>query len=258
MKILKSHLKSVISKGKRDDGRELVEYRDIKIEVNPIQRANGSARVRLGNTDVIVGVKIELGEPFPDTPEDGVQIVNAELNSIASPDFEEGPPRPEAIELARVVDRGIREGKAIDTGKLCITPGEKVWCVFMDIYPMNADGNLFDASALAAIIALKNARFPKYDKKTDEIKYDELTNEKLPIKTTPILNTYGKINNSIFLDPSSSEEKVLDARISVATLENGNVCAMQKGETGTFTIDEINKITKDSKKYAEKLRKLVK
>lgn len=258
MKILKSHLRSIVSKGKRDDNRGLMEYRDIEIEINPIQRANGSARVRLGNTEVLVGVKVDVGEPFPDTPENGVQIVNAELNSIASPDFEEGPPRPEAIELARVVDRGIREGKAIDTSKLCITPGEKVWLVFIDIYPINADGNLFDAAALGAIVALKNARFPKYDKKTEEIKHDELTNDKLPIKTTPILNTYGKVNGSIILDPTSSEEKVIDARISVATLENGTVCAMQKGEIGTFTIDEIIKITKDSKKYAEKLRKLVK
>lgn len=258
MKILKSHLVSILKKGKREDERDLMDYRKIEIEVNPIPRANGSARLKLGKTEVIVGVKIDAGEPFPDTPEDGVQIVNAELNSIASPEFEEGPPRPEAIELARVVDRTIRESGAIDTSKLCIEPGEKVWCVFIDIYPINYSGNLFDISALGAIIALKNARFPKYDKKTGEIKHDELTDEKLPIKCIPILNTFAKIDKSILLDPSAREEKALDARLSIATIENGNICAMQKGGNGTFTIEEIINITKSAKKYAEKLRKLVK
>ena len=257
MKILKSHLVSILKKGKREDERELMDYRDIDIKVNSIQRANGSARVKLGKTEVIVGVKLDVGEPFPDTPDDGVQIVNAELNPLASPDFESGPPREEAIELARVVDRTLREGKAIDMNKLCITSGKKVWCVFIDIYPINAAGNLFDASALGAIIALKNARFPKYDKKTDEVKHEELTDKTLPINNIPILNTFGKIDGSILVDPSAREEKAIDARLSIATLENGHICAMQKGNIGTLTIDDVNKLTKLTKKQGEKLRKFV-
>ena len=65
------------------------------------------------------------------------------------------------------------------------------------------------------------------------------------------------IHNDI-VDLNSTEEKAIDARVSVATLENGNVCAMQKGETGTFTIDEINKIVKLAKDNGAKLRKLIK
>ena len=77
-----------------------------------------------------------------------------ELIPLASPDFESGPPREKAIELARVVDRGIRESETIDMAKLCITPEEKVWIVFIDVHVLDYDGNLFDACSLAASAAL--------------------------------------------------------------------------------------------------------
>ena len=57
-----------IEKGKRLDGRGLSDYREIKIEQGLIERAEGSARVLLGKTEVLVGVKIGTGTPFPDTP----------------------------------------------------------------------------------------------------------------------------------------------------------------------------------------------
>lgn len=258
MKIVKSHLKSTIINGIRDDNRKLYQYRDIKIDVNPIPKANGSARVKIGKTEVLVGIKMDVGEPFPDTPEEGVQIVGAELSPMASTNFESGPPREDAIELARVVDRGIRESKAIDTQKLCIIPGEKVWCVFIDIYPLNYEGNLFDAAALGAIVALKNARFPKYDKETDTVIHDEFTKEKFPLNHIPILTTFGKINNTTFVDPTENEEELLFARLSISTLENGNICAMQKGGNGTFTFKEINNLIKESNSLGKELRKLVK
>lgn len=258
MKIIKSHLKSTIVDGKRDDDRGLFDYRDIEIETNTIKRANGSARVRIGKTEVLVGVKIDVGEPFPDTPDDGIQIVSAELSPMASTEFESGPPREDAIELARVVDRGIRESHAIDTEKLCIKSGEKVWCVFIDIYPLNYDGNLFDAASLGALVALKNARFPKYDAKTDIVTHDEFTKDKFPLKEMPILTTFGKIDDTLFVDPTENEEEVLSSRLNVTILENGNICAMQKGGNGTFKPEEINKLIKESKKLGTKLRKLIK
>ena len=48
-----------------------------------------------------------------------------ELVPFASPMFESGPPREDAIELARVVDRGIRHSEIVDKKKLCITPGKE-------------------------------------------------------------------------------------------------------------------------------------
>jgi exosome complex component RRP42 len=144
----------LIMKGKRMDERKFEDFREIKIEKDIIEKAEGSARVKIGETEVIVGIKLNTGEPFPDTPEEGILIVNAEFTPLASPDFESGPPGENAVELARVVDRGIRESKCIEVEKLCITPKEKVWMMFVDIHIINDQGNLLDAAALAAIVAL--------------------------------------------------------------------------------------------------------
>ena len=124
-KVRLKQIEAVLEKGKRLDERGLRDYRPIKIEQGLIERAEGSARVYLGKTEVLCGVKIETGEPFPDTPNDGVMTVNAELVPLASPKYEPGPPDENSIELARVVDRGIRESYAIDTEKLCIEPGKR-------------------------------------------------------------------------------------------------------------------------------------
>lgn len=257
MGTIKTHISALLSKNLREDGRKFDECRKISIEVNPVPRANGSCKIKLGETEVLVGVKLDVGEPFPDTPDEGVLIVNAEFIPLANPEFEPGPPRANAIELARVVDRGIRESKCIDMEMLCIKPKEKVWMVFVDIYPLNDAGNLFDAAALGAIIALKNAVFPKYDKKEDKVYYKELTKEKLPIRALPILCTYAKINSSIVLDPSKREEEALDSRLSISTLENGSVCAMQKGGIGTLEDKEIIELIEKAIKKGKELRKLV-
>jgi len=111
----------------------------------------------------MVGVKLEVGEPYPDTPDEGTIIVGAELLPLSNPEFELGPPGIQAIELARVVDRGIRESKALDFRKLCIEPGKKIWMVIIDICPINDAGNLFDASSLAALAALQDAKYPAFD-----------------------------------------------------------------------------------------------
>src|SRR6266705_3404613 len=118
-----------------------------------------------GKRIVLVGVKVQTGPPFPDTPDEGVLTVNAELVPLASPSFEAGPPSEEAIELARVVDRGIRESKAIDMKSLVLQKGKTVQVVYVDIYVLDHDGNLIDAASMAALAALINAKVPKMEMK---------------------------------------------------------------------------------------------
>ena len=236
--------------GKRIDGRKLDEYRDISIEYNVSKNAEGSARVKLGNTIVVAGVKMEVGEPFPDKPDEGNLIVNAEFSPIASPEFEPGPPNEYAIELARVVDRGIRESKAIDMKKLCIKEGEKVWLVFIDIYIQNHDGNLIDASGIAALAALLNAKFPKLDENGN---VDYTQHEKnIPIEKYPIPVTIAKIGDFFFVDTNYKEEQVMDARLTITTTDRIN--AVQKGNEEGLTIDEIDKCAGIAFEKAKELR----
>ena len=255
-KVRQRRVAQLISGGKRLDGRELTDYREVKVESGLIERAEGSARVRLGKTEVLVGVKIETGAPFPDTPNEGVLTVNAELVPLASPSFEPGPPDENSIELARVVDRGIRESKAIAVEELCIEPGKKVFIIFVDVYVLNHDGNLIDASSLAALAALLNTKMFNYEIKDGEVKIKP-GYKPLSIRNYPIAVTVAKINDKLVVDPWLEEEQVMDARLTMTIEKDGNICAIQKGGYGYFTPDQVIEVSKIVRQKAEEQRKLV-
>jgi exosome complex component RRP42 len=203
-----------------------------------VEKANGSARVTIGNTKVIVGVSAEIGTPYPDTPNSGVVTVAAEFIPMASPYFESGPPSGGAIELARVVDRGIRESKMVDVDKLCIIPNEKVWILFIDIYIIDHGGNLFDASSLAAVSALLTAQIPKIEVEDGKV---NILDEKIPIplNNIPVSLTLARIDDQLVADPILEEENVMDCRITIVYDVDGNIRAMQKGERGALTTQDI-------------------
>jgi exosome complex component RRP42 len=237
--IKKEYLVNLAENGKRADGRKFDDFRNISIETGVISKAEGSARVKIGNTQVISGIKMDIGEPYSDSPESGVMTTAAELIPLASPDFEAGPPRENAIELARVVDRGIRESELIEVDKLCIEPGEKVWMVFIDIHILDFDGNLFDAASLASLAALLTTNVPAE-------RFDLGEDYPLPLKEPPISCTSVKYNGVVVMDPSLDEEEIAEARLTVATDKNGHLRAMQKGLNGSFSVDEIKKVIKAS------------
>jgi len=257
VRVKQKQIMDLITKGKRLDGRGLTDYREIKVEQGLIERAEGSARVLLGKTEIMAGTKIEIGKPFSDTPNEGVLTVNAELVPLASPTFEPGPPKENAIELARVVDRGIRESKALDFKKLCIKPGKKVFVIFVDIYVLNHDGNLIDASALAALAALLNTKMFNYEVEEDEVK-TKPGYTPLHVSKHPIAVTFAKINDKLIVDPWLEEEQIMDARLTVTIDDDGNVCAMQKGGSGYFAPNQVLEAVKMAMEKAEGIRKKLK
>lgn len=245
------HVKELIKKGKRLDGRAFDQYRDIVVETNVAKSADGSARVKLGDTEVIVGIKMEIGTPYPDTPEQGAMMVGAELLPLSNPRYESGPPGIDSIELARVVDRGIRESHAIDVAKLCIEAGEKVWMVNIDIIPINSDGNLFDASALGALAAIKTAVFPKLE---DGKIVREKTTTPLPVVAEPMAVTINKIEGQMLVDLQEDEEDAIDARLTVTSLPDGSFCSLQKGGDSALTTAEIGQMLDLAFQKAKELR----
>ncbi|MFO8132759.1 MAG: exosome complex protein Rrp42 [Thermoplasmatota archaeon] len=246
--IKRDYLYRLAKEGKRPDGRKANEYRPIEIEADFIDMAEGSAKVRIGNTLVVAGVKIMEGEPYPDKPDAGAIVTMVELNPLASPVFEHGPPRERATELARVVDRGIRESNTIALEELCIESGEKAWIVFIDIDVLDYDGNLFDACSFAASVALQTAVIPLE-------RYDRGENVPLPVDDPPVSCTWVKYNDTLVVDPSLDEDEVADARLTVAVDKNGDIRAMQKGLSGSFTADEVKKTIKETISLAPELRK---
>jgi exosome complex component RRP42 len=266
--IKRDYITKLGEQGKRIDGRNFNQYRTIEIETNVVNKAEGSARIKIGNTQVLCGIKMDIGEPFPDTPKTGVMSTAAEFVPLASPDFESGPPRENAIELARVVDRGVRESQVIQLEKLCIAPGEKVWLVFIDIHILDYDGNLFDAASLAALAALLTTKVPvsRFLKELNEKDRSSWQEQLLDLYAIPGLDEvpFGNdeanknpnaINDFVLFDPCFDEEIIADARLTVATDHNGDIRAMQKGLSGSFTQEEIQKVIKGALDNGQEIRK---
>jgi exosome complex component RRP42 len=131
--------------------------------------------------------------------------------------------------------------------KLCIEPGKEVWIMFVDVHVLDYDGNLFDAANIACMAALRTTVVPAKRAGKGE-------DYPLPVQHEPISLTAVKIGDYILVDPTHDEMRVADARLTVATIETGNLCAMQKGLNGSFTSDEVFKIVGLSKKLGVQVR----
>ncbi len=251
-------ISDLLRKGERIDGRAFNEYREIEVEVNVVPaKAEGSALVRMGDTSVVAGVKVLVGDPYPDSPDEGVTMVTAEMSPIASPLFELGPPKEDAIELARVVDRGVRESETVDAKQLSIEEGKKAYMVFADLYPIEYDGNLIDASSIAVNAALLTTKFPEM--KVEDGKLVE-TGEllSLPIKNVAVEVTVAKIDNILILDTILKEEFVQDCRLTMAIDRNNNFTAMQKGGgAGPMSLELIDQAMELASEANKDLHKVI-
>lgn len=257
MQLNEKTIRKMVSEGERLDGRETDEHREIEVETDYInETAEGSAYVRFGDTQVVVGVKIGVEEPYDDRPGKGTIVTNAELAPMAHREYESGPPQEPGVELARVVDRGIRESEAIDLEDLCIEEGETVLTVFIDVHVLNDDGNLIDVASLGAMAALKTGFIPEYDEETGELDRDSKARD-IPLQEEPVTVTGHKIGDTILWDTDGEEEEAQDARLTVSINEHGNVVAMQKGEEQPLTHDEVMQIVNESEEKTQKFRELL-
>jgi len=251
----KDKILDLLKTGKRIDGRTHEEQRPLIIETGVIPKANGSARVKLGNTEIITGVKIQPDKPFPDLGDKGILICTAEILPLADPNAEPGPPNEEVIELARVVDRGIRETEMIDLHQLVLIENKSVIGMFIDSSVIDSGGNLFDACSYASVAGILSCTVPKYEIKDEAPVLVEGVTSKPPIKTLPVSVTMARIGDYIIVDPTKDEESCMDARITITTNTDGNICAVQKGGSDGFTAEQLLQCSEIALSVGRKIRK---
>ncbi len=240
--IITAHIKrdvllSTLNSGKRYDGRDLEEMRKIEIQRDVINTAEGSALVRVGDTQVLVATKFDIVKPFSDRPKEGVMVTNGELLPIASPTFEPGPPDEYSIEMARVVDRAIRSAECIDLKSFYVQE-EKVLGLYLDIYVLNHAGNYTDTATIAATAALMNTKIPKIE---DGAIIRGEYNGLLQLTSLPTTTTLTKIGDYWLVDPTRDEELVGETFITIGTTEE-HVCTVQKGKGWLYKEELMNNI----------------
>ncbi|CAD6250730.1 unnamed protein product [Miscanthus lutarioriparius] len=216
----------------RVDGRHSFDFRKLKITFG---REDGSSEVQLGETHVMGYVTAQLVQPYRDRPNEGTLAIFTEFSPMADPAFEPGRPGESAIELGRVIDRGLRESRAVDMESLCVVAGKHVWSVRVDLHILDNGGNLIDAANIAALAALSTFRRPECTVGGDDGQqvtvHDPEVRDPLPltIHHMPIAVTFAYFGEgNIVVDPTYKEEAVMGGRMTATVNSNGDVCAIQK------------------------------
>ncbi len=248
--VRKDFLQEQLLGGKRFDDRALDEWRAIEIQKGVITTAEGSALANIGGSKVLAAVKFDLMTPFPDRPDEGAFITNAEFVPMASPGFEPGPPNETCIELARVVDRGIRSSEVIDVSSFFVEQG-KVLGLFLDLWILDHKGNLTDTAALAACAALLDTKLPKVE--NGKI-IRGVGTKSLEMKYRPLTTTFIKVGKNFLLDASQDEEYAKDMTFTVGTVE-GMVSSIQKSGMGGLSKDEVMNCVDVALKKSDELRR---
>ncbi|KAI3791929.1 hypothetical protein L2E82_05795 [Cichorium intybus] len=229
----KKFIESALLSDIRVDGRRPFDYRTLTITFGS---EDGSSEVQLGQTQVIGFVTSQLVQPYIDRPNEGSFAIYTEFSPMADPSFETGRPTEFAIELGRIVDRGLRESRAIDTESLCVIAGKLVWSIRIDLHIIDNGGNLVDAANIAALAALSTFRRPECTFGGEDgqqlIIHPPDVMEPLPliIHHFPIAVTFGFIGkeNIVVIDPTHYEESVIGGSMTATLNTNGDICAIQK------------------------------
>lgn len=245
----------------RPDGRDLWASRPTSINIGSLSNADGSALVRLGNTVVICGIKLELASPKADEPKKGYLIPNVDLPALCAAHFRPGPPSEQAQTSTQLVADIINSSKLIDLEDLCIQEGKLVWVVHCDIVCLNYDGTLIDATILALTAALRNLRLPVVSVDSEAIGQPtvDLENRKpLKVHSNPVATTYALFDDDIVLaDPTYEEERLASGIVTVVTLEDEQLCGVYKPGGAGIGGDHLQQCISRAKQRGSLGRKLV-
>eukprot|EP00873_Tetraselmis_striata_P022747 jgi/Tetstr1/443011/TSEL_031071.t1 len=226
-------LKALTEQNLRVDGRKPYDFRpvDIKFALD-----DSSATVRMGKTMAMAVVTAEMKEPYPDRPSEGAIQFQVEFSPMASLEFEPGRPGEAAIEVARVIERSLRDSRALDTESLVILSGIKVWHVRCAIHVLDHDGNLMDACSLAALSALTVYRRPDVtiggatgkEITVHPVEVKEpvpLTIHHIPLAVTIALFEDG---TTVAVDPTFKEEATMTGQLTCVLNKQEELCSLQK------------------------------
>ncbi|CAL5384843.1 unnamed protein product [Camellia sinensis] len=229
----KKFIETALLSDLRVDGRRPFDYRRLTIKFG---REDGSSEVQLGQTHVMGFVTSQLVQPYRDRPNEGSLSIFTEFSPMADPSFEAGRPGEAAVELGRIIDRGLRESRAVDMESLCVIAGKLVWAIRIDLHILDNGGNLVDTANIAALAALMTFRRPECtlggEDGQEVIIHQPEVREPLPlmIHHLPIAVTFGFFGNDniVVIDPTHNEEAVMSGRMIATLNTNGDVCAIQK------------------------------
>ncbi|OQR89760.1 exosome complex exonuclease RRP45 [Thraustotheca clavata] len=259
---LKNHPSSDDNAVQRADGRGLVEFRRMNLALRrSVREAQSECEFQLGRTRVLAVVSGEVVPPFPDRPTEGFLQFNVELSPMGAAVFEHKQAHKAwAAELSRIVERSIRDCKALDTEALAIVAGESVWAIKCTIHVLDHGGNLVDAVSIASVAALMHFRRPETLNDPDSAMIP-LSLHHIPVSISFCfvqLDPNDQDDPVVMLDPTDREEKIVDGNITYTFNSFRELCAVHKIGGVSISTDVVLRCANIAAAKAEDLTDMLK
>lgn len=206
--------------------------RPVEITPNFISSAEGSALIRLGETQVITTASVEDGVP-PFLKGSGRGWISGEYAML---------PRSTGTRTPREVTKGRQSGRTLEIQRLigralrAVTDlsalGERT--VWIDCDVIRADGGTRTASVTGAFVALCLAMV-----KLRELKVIR----QMPLRDYLAAISAGIVDGEVLLDLDYSEDSHADVDLNVAMTGGGRLVEVQAAAEGrVYTAEELNKL----------------
>lgn len=242
----KEYIRLGVEADLRADGRKQLEFRPFNLDVDVVPQAAGSARLRLGRTEILVSIKTDIGRPELATPLFGNVLCSVDAASGAaaaaaagsgmgsSADAEERQRSDRLGELSTTLSCILKESGGMDLSGLSIVEGKHCWIIYVDVLILDEDGNLMDAIMLATRAALARTRLPgvTVEEGGDETEIvlsdDPALAKTISLEPIPVTVTLSQIGQAFVVDASVPEEVCAEASICIAVDKSGNILYTKK------------------------------
>ena len=225
----------------RKFNRKKDQIRDIIIEPNVNQNADGSCIIKLGNTHVICTASYEGDVPIW-LKQKNSGWLTAEYGMLPGStstrnkrEAVKGKQSGRTVEIQRLIGRSLRT--IVNLKKL--NGGQFI----LDCDVIQADGGTRTASISGAFVALSLAVKKLLDKKV-------LTEN--PITDSISAISCGILDNEVYVDLDYSEDSVADVDANIILTKNSGISEIQaSGEESTFNFNQLSQMIEMSENAAK-------
>nr|CAB3244005.1 exosome complex component RRP42-like [Phallusia mammillata] len=245
----------------RTDGRSCDNYRTIELAVNVLTNTHGSSKVRLGNTELLVGVKVELGKPEKATPDEGRIEFHVDCSPNATPAAQRKAANKDFVNnIESMLVRTYANKIAIDLTSLCIIKGKMCWIVHVDVLILECGGNILDCTSLGVKSALQDTGIPRVvvksgDEGEEEVELpdDPFDVQHISVNNVPILVTVSFVGTRHIIDATVEEESCCSASVVMGVTRRGRILGVRKQCGGSLNPETLVEMLEFGKKSGRQL-----
>ncbi|CAG2162320.1 unnamed protein product [Oppiella nova] len=253
-----------IDVGMRSDGRSCDDYQMISIERDVTHNCDGSAHIRCGHNDVLVGIKLEIESvvQLEDWNQCGRIDFSADITANASPMFEGRHGEDITNVLVTLFSESIPQ--CLDLQSLVVVPNKYFWVIHIDIVVLECGSlpSLIDSAAIAVKSALFDTKIPSVsavagDSEDFVVSDDMFESTRLDVSRVPLFVTLTRISTRYVVDVTPEEDEASIASISFAINSSEGIVYMKKIKSGSLHPEPIQHTHEKVQKVGQTLNEVL-